>query len=155
MSEQSDGNMSRFWGRRNSNNKEELNISEQMFTNHPRISRELPVDLNTWNNPSDFDLSPDFSLTMIQLIEKIQFLESQITLLSEHHKTKSQVHELQKSIIQNNHDVIKNEKGKCVAFTYTGKLIATSDERVELLKKLKEMNMLNNQIFVHTIPLEN
>ena len=82
-------------------------------------------------------------------MQKIQSLEEKVENLS---KTKSQQKtDLQNSILSAHESLLKKERGKHVAFTYAGKMIASSKGRVELLQKLKEIGMLNEQVFVYAV----
>lgn len=60
--------------------------------------------------------------------------------------------ELQDKIYENLRELLEHDyKNAFVAITYDGKIIASNDENVRLLEKLKELNYPGSQIFIRKV----
>lgn len=67
---------------------------------------------------------------------------------------KSNNFQIQQSIIESNKDFLnQTHKGKFVALTYEGKVIASSSVKVDVIKQVKGSKIALNQVFIYGVPL--
>lgn len=63
--------------------------------------------------------------------------------------------EIENQVIEKNRSYLfENYKGQCVGITYDGKIIASSQSKLDVTNKIKESNVLLDQIFLYEVPLK-
>lgn len=83
-------------------------------------------------------------------------LQSEIdNIKSSTEKTDSINFDLQERVIDSNKEyLLHNYKGKFVALSYEGKILDSSENELELIKKIKQLPIPKNQLFIYPVPLK-
>lgn len=63
--------------------------------------------------------------------------------------------EIENQVIKNNHNYLfENYKGQYVGITYDGKIIASSQSKLDVTNEIKKLNVPLDQIFLYEVPLK-
>jgi len=90
------------------------------------------------------------------LEEKFQMLEEKVKRFeSSLNKPEQKNVKIQEGIVTYNRDFLVREyKGNFVAITYEGKVVGSSENKVDLMKKIKYLNVPTDQLFIYAVPLK-